>query len=130
MKFALNAYYWPKRSLIFLYIAKIWCVSRFGGLFTQHICKVYKRRVLTWMTVIVNVTDTAWKVSQIRSFFWSVFSCIRTEYWDLQSKYRPEKTPYLDTFKQGRVTRSLNNDKCNPYIEIRELICQLYLHYI
>ena len=101
MKFALNAYYWPKRSLIFLYIAKIWCVSRFGGLFTQHICKVYKRRVLTWMTVIVNVTDTAWKVSQIRSFFWSVFSCIRTEYWDLQSKYRPEKTPYLDTFQAG-----------------------------
>ena len=33
-------------------------------------------------------------------------------------------------FKQGRVTRSLNKDKCNPYIEIRELICQLYLHYV
>ena len=29
--------------------------------------------------------------AQIRSFFWSVFSRIRT-------KYGPEKTPYLDTF--------------------------------
>ena len=27
----------------------------------------------------------------MQSFFWSVFSCIRTE-------YGPEKTPYLDTF--------------------------------
>ena len=29
-----------------------------------------------------------------RSFFWSVFSCIRTEY----IKIRTRKTPYLDTF--------------------------------
>ena len=67
------------------------------------------------------------KSVQIRSFFWSVFSCIRTEYGDIRSsqyeyrkirirknsvfghyfsvfspntgKYRPEKTPYLDTFQ-------------------------------
>ena len=31
------------------------------------------------------------KSVQIRSFFWSVFSRIRTE-------FGPEKTPYLDTF--------------------------------
>ena len=31
---------------------------------------------------------------QVRSFFWFVFSRIRTEY----GKYGPEKTPYLDTF--------------------------------
>ena len=31
------------------------------------------------------------KSVQIRSFFWSAFSRIRTE-------YGPEKTPYLDTF--------------------------------
>ena len=38
--------------------------------------------------------------TQIRSFFWSVYSCIRTEYGDLLNtgKYGPEKTPYLDTF--------------------------------
>ena len=42
---------------------------------------------------------------QIRSFFWSIFSRIRTEYGDLLHKfpyavrkYGPEKTPYLDTF--------------------------------
>ena len=42
------------------------------------------------------------KTVQIRSYFWSVFSCIRTEYGDLQisvfspntGKYRPEITPH------------------------------------
>ena len=45
--------------------------------------------------------DSPVKIIQIRSFFWSVFPCIRTEYGDLGSpntgKYRAEKTPYLDT---------------------------------
>ena len=31
------------------------------------------------------------KSVQIRSYFWFVFSCIRTE-------YEPKITPYLDTF--------------------------------
>ena len=31
------------------------------------------------------------KIVQIRSYFWSVFSCVRTE-------YGPEITLYLDTF--------------------------------
>ena len=38
------------------------------------------------------------KSVQIRSYFWSVFSCIRTEYGDLRSRYGPEITLYLDTF--------------------------------
>ena len=45
------------------------------------------------------------KSVQIRSFFWSVFSCIWTEYGDWISifspntgKYGPEKTPPLDSF--------------------------------
>ena len=42
------------------------------------------------------------KSIQIRSFFWSVFSRIPTEYGEIPSanagKYKPEKTPYLDTF--------------------------------
>ena len=43
------------------------------------------------------------KSVQIRSFFWSVFSCIRTKYGKISSsgpnteKYGPEKTPYWDT---------------------------------
>ena len=36
------------------------------------------------------------KSVQIRSFFWSAFSCIQSEYRKI--KYEPEKTPYLDTF--------------------------------
>ena len=38
---------------------------------------------------------------QIRSFFWSVISRIRTDYGEILNtvgKYGPEKTPYLDTF--------------------------------
>ena len=48
------------------------------------------------------------KSVQIRSFFWSVFSRIRSEYGEIRSylsifspnagKSGPEKTPYLDTF--------------------------------
>ena len=44
------------------------------------------------------------KSVQIQSYFWSVFSCIRTEYGDLPllslniGKHGPEITPYLDTF--------------------------------
>ena len=34
------------------------------------------------------------KSVQRRSFYWTVFSCIRTE----TGKHAPEKTPYLDTF--------------------------------
>ena len=50
---------------------------------------------------------------QIRSFFWSVFSGIRTEYGEIlrispysdrmPEKYGPEKAPYLDTFHAVKV---------------------------
>ena len=52
---------------------------------------------------LFSVSSTAWKVSR---YFWSIFSCIRTEYGDLlqisvfspnTGNYGPEKTPYLDT---------------------------------
>ena len=41
---------------------------------------------------------------QIRSYFWSIFFCIRTEYGEISvlspntRKYGPEIAPYLDTF--------------------------------
>ena len=59
------------------------------------------------------------KSFQIRSFFWSIFSCIRIEYGDIRSmeylsvfnpnvgKYGPEKTPNLDTFHAVSRSRSL-----------------------
>ena len=54
-------------------------------------------------------TNHCVKSVKIRSFFRSVFSCIRTEYGDLlfspnTGKYRPEKTPYLDTFHAVNFT--------------------------
>ena len=48
---------------------------------------------------------------QVRSFFWSIFSRIRTEYGDLlrpnTGKYGPEKTPSLDTFPVVLVCTTL-----------------------
>ena len=38
------------------------------------------------------------KSVQMRSYFWSVFFCIRTEYSPNTGKYGPEVTLYLDTF--------------------------------
>ena len=38
------------------------------------------------------------KSVQIQSLFWSVFSCIWTEFSPNTGKYGPEKIPYLDTF--------------------------------
>ena len=61
------------------------------------------RCLVSWLTVMKYGCSYAVfhcvKSAQIRSFFCSVFSCIRTEYGDLRSKYRPEKIPYLDTFR-------------------------------
>ena len=61
------------------------------------------RCLVSWLTAMKYGCSYAVfhcvKSVQIRSFFWSVFSCIRTEYGDLRSKYRPEKIPYLDTFR-------------------------------
>ena len=50
------------------------------------------------------------KSVQIRSFFWSVFPRIRTEYEYLSvfspnaGKHGPKKTPYLDTFHAAIAT--------------------------
>ena len=57
------------------------------------------------MTKTVSTNDYCVKSVQIWSFFWSLFSHIRTEYREIslriQSKYgkiQTRKTPYLDTF--------------------------------
>ena len=49
-------------------------------------------KMLTWEHYITNRHCV--KSVQLRNFFWSVFSRIRTDV----GKYGPEKTPYLDTF--------------------------------
>ena len=59
------------------------------------------------MTESIQIYKHCVKSVQIRSFYWSVFSRIRTEYGETEylsvfssntGKYGPEKTPYLDTF--------------------------------
>ena len=47
------------------------------------------------------------KSVQIRSYFWSVFSCIRTEYGDLRSKYRKIRTRNNSVF--GHFSRSVRS---------------------
>ena len=51
------------------------------------------------------------KSVQIWSFFWSVFSCIRTEYSSNTGKYGPEKPPYLDTFHAVQIFRLFYSEK-------------------
>ena len=67
---------------------------------------------------------------QIRSFFSSLFSRIRTEYGEVLSgnagKYGPEKTPYLDTFhmhsslihmlEYGKIIRKRERDKIHSHV--------------
>ena len=57
------------------------------------------------------------KSVQIQSYFWSVFSRIRTEYGDTKylsvfspnaGKYGPEITPYLDTFQAVNILRKIS----------------------
>ena len=54
------------------------------------------RSLVSWLVKkLFALTKPALRKSvQIRSIFWYIFSCIRTEY----MKNGPEKTPYLDTF--------------------------------
>ena len=63
---------------------------------------------------------------QIRSFFWSVFSCIWNDHGDLvrnfriQSKCEPEKTSYLDNLCSvfiGYKIEALVSDSIHNYIQ-------------
>ena len=56
------------------------------------------------------------KSVQIRSYFWSVFSCIRTE-------YRPEITPYLDTF-HAVIIHINANFHCDIYMHFENKITE------
>ena len=56
------------------------------------------------------------KSLQIRIFFWSVFSCIRTECGEENTGiYGPEKTPYLDIF------HAVNANIIQAYFKLKTL---------
>ena len=63
---------------------------------------VFYFQLTTWQGITVLYFSHCVKKVELRGFFWSAFSCIRTEYGDLFSpntgKYGPEKTPCLDIF--------------------------------
>ena len=59
-------------------------------------------QLIDFSKVLVGIT--AWKVSIIQRFFWSVFSCIRAEYRKIQSEYRKMRTRKNSVF--GHFSRS------------------------
>ena len=97
------------------------------SLINENLAYKEKRRVVFEKECQQLIICHCVKSVQIRSFFWCVVSCIRTEYGEILSsqseyrkiqtrknsvfghylsvfspntgKYRPEKTPYLDTFQ-------------------------------
>ena len=64
---------------------------------------LYNQIVLLQNIQIKSYSKHCVKSVEIRSFFWSVISRIRTEFGSVFSpnagKYGPKKTPYLDTFQ-------------------------------
>ena len=65
------------------------------------------------------------KIVQIRSFFWSVFSCIRTD----TGKYEPEKTQCLDTF-HAVINPARHCREYLSYYYIPEIIHENHMHQI
>ena len=62
-----------------------------------------------------NITQRCVKIVQIRSYLWSIFSCICTEYGDLLRKYlysvqiqenTDKITPYLDTLEAVQIEKN------------------------
>ena len=70
------------------------------------------------------------KSVQIRSFFWSVFSCIYSVFSPNIGKYGQEKAPYLDIFHTVLVPRILkrshiNKQTCSSKLQVCLRICDL-----
>ena len=77
------------------------------------------------------------KSVQIRSYFWSVFSCIRTEYGDLLRSCI--RTEYGDLLRKSPYSVSVNlriQSECRkirtrktPYLDNFHAVGYLYVHY-
>ena len=75
----------PRYKCIFIFLKVLIIFPHFSSNVTAKYLKVVKSRIQNHCV----------KSAQMRSYFWSVFSCIRAVYGDLLG---PEITPYLDTF--------------------------------
>ena len=79
------------------------------------------------------------QIVEIRSYFWSVFSCSWTEFGDLlrkspysvrrQEKYGPEITPYLDTFYAVRAQEEFGWAYKNIFL-IQMIFTGHFLNYV
>ena len=77
------------------------------------------------------------KSAQIRSFFWSVFFRIRTEYVEIRSispysvqirkNTDQKKTPYLDTFPYLELQQIVSTDSSDIYLDVFK---RLYKNFI
>ena len=85
-----------------------------------HLYEIISQKTvcLSYLWIQHLATLHSLKSVQIRSYFWSVFSCIRTEYGDLlrkslfspnTGKHGPEITLYLDTFHAVLNKREIHN---------------------
>ena len=61
----------------------------------QSLIRFYKGNKVSFFLHRLSCSQHCVKIVQIRSYFWSVFSCIWTE-------YGPEITAYLDTLLAGQ----------------------------
>ena len=91
----------PWRALVSLLLT----LNRFHTLFWCFHCWLWASKCCPGRT-LSNIHCV--KSVQIRSYFWSVFYCIRTEYGDLRSKfspntgkYGPEKNPVFGQFSRS-----------------------------
>ena len=79
--------------------------------------------ILDWY---FRVVITAWKLFKYAFFFWSVISCIWTEYRDI----RTEKTLYLDTFYEVCFFCLINVDVVRKNCVHLILICTIFLLHV
>ena len=67
-----------------------------------HLISPYKISILLGRRIVLRMflnLRQCVKVSKYGGFFWSVFSCIQSEYREIRAR----KTPYLGTFHAVRI---------------------------
>ena len=69
------------------------------------------------------------KSVQIRSFFWSVFSNIQTEYGEKLPQKKTEKTPYFDNFHAVKFVKNVNEKSAVNVLPINLHLAQVSITY-
>ena len=104
------------------FIQFVWRESKFRS----YIIRVFFSELMDYTWLIFSCSYHCVKVVQIRIFFWSVISCIWTEYRDI----RTEKTLYLDTFYEVCFFYLINVDVVRKNCVHLILICTIFLLHV